>query len=60
MLALAERALHDPVGLDILVNCIGDAIRGSVADRPDLAQATGCADERLRRRQSRFTESVAA
>src|SRR5438477_9933479 len=35
MQALAEQALSDLGGLDILVNCIGDAIRGSVASLPD-------------------------
>src|SRR5438094_9730425 len=34
MQALAERALNDLGGLDILVNCIGDAIRGPVASLP--------------------------
>jgi NAD(P)-dependent dehydrogenase (short-subunit alcohol dehydrogenase family) len=34
MQAIAERALSDLGGLDILVNCIGDAIRGSVSGMP--------------------------
>ena len=34
MQALAEQALSQLNGLDILVNCIGDAIRGAVSTRP--------------------------
>jgi NAD(P)-dependent dehydrogenase (short-subunit alcohol dehydrogenase family) len=34
MQAVASRVLGDLGGLDILVNCIGDAIRGSVAPMP--------------------------
>src|SRR5258708_6292957 len=40
MQALAERALNDLGGLDILVNCIGDAIRGTVAALPDQPHKT--------------------
>lgn len=38
MQALARRALDDLGGLDILVNCIGDSIRGAVAPGTDQAQ----------------------
>ena len=34
MQAVAQRALSDLGGLDILVNCIGDAIRGGVSSMP--------------------------
>ena len=39
MRQLAERALNELGGLDILVNCIGDAIRGSVAASAEQAAA---------------------
>ncbi len=38
MQALAEQALRELGGLDILVNCIGDAIRGSVSADPAAPQ----------------------
>jgi NAD(P)-dependent dehydrogenase (short-subunit alcohol dehydrogenase family) len=38
MQAVAEQALRDLGGLDILVNCIGDAIRGGVAADPASPQ----------------------
>jgi NAD(P)-dependent dehydrogenase (short-subunit alcohol dehydrogenase family) len=40
MQALAEQALSDLGGLDILVNCIGDAIRGTVSSLPDQPHKT--------------------
>jgi NAD(P)-dependent dehydrogenase (short-subunit alcohol dehydrogenase family) len=43
MRQLAERALNDLGGLDILVNCIGDSIRGSVAPSPVQHTPSGSA-----------------
>jgi NAD(P)-dependent dehydrogenase (short-subunit alcohol dehydrogenase family) len=40
MQAVAEQALDKLGGLDILVNCIGDAIRGAVSPGTDGAQKT--------------------
>jgi NAD(P)-dependent dehydrogenase (short-subunit alcohol dehydrogenase family) len=38
MQAVAEQALQQLGGLDILINCIGDAIRGAVTPDPDAPQ----------------------
>src|SRR5438045_9741066 len=42
---LAETALNQMGGLDILVNCIGDAIRGSVSPDPTGASKTRTLNE---------------